>query len=78
MLYINKYIGWQKKLWIVVRALRLCEVGSGVLTGYYVKRVAWGGNFCPALVGVDTMDCAALCYIYSRWQCSEMYEVRGN
>jgi hypothetical protein len=31
------------------------EVGSGVLTGY-VLCVAWGGNFCPALVEVDTVE----------------------
>jgi hypothetical protein len=51
----------------------VCEVGSGVLTGYYVYCVAWGGNFCPAVVEVDMVDCAALYYIYSRRPCSEMY-----
>jgi hypothetical protein len=78
MLYINKYIGWQKKLCVVVRALWCGEVGSGVLTGYNVYCVAWGGDFCPALVEVDTVDCAALYYIYWRRPCNEMCKVRGD
>jgi hypothetical protein len=68
MQYTNMHIGWPKKLWIFVSGLRCAKWLDTT------SSAAWGGNFCPALVEVDTVDCAALYYIHSRRPCSEILE----